>query len=163
MMKAIVCYNYGSPDVLKLEEVEKPACKDDEVLVKVHAASANAGDWHLMRGEPFMVRLMFGLLKPKIKIPGADIAGRVEAVGANVKQFRPGDEVFGDLSECGFGAFAEYVCTPENALALKPAGRRYFLQTNIPFGKNRRERQACGNSHDRHKSCKPGAKCQHSW
>lgn len=132
MMKAIVCYNYGSPDVLKLEEVEKPACKDDEVLVKVHAASANAGDWHLMRGEPFMVRLMFGLLKPKIKIPGADIAGRVEAVGANVKQFRPGDEVFGDLSECGFGAFAEYVCTPENALALKPAGTTYEEVAAVP-------------------------------
>ena len=98
-MKAIVYTKYGSPDVLQLKEVEKPTPKDDEVLVKVHAASVNAADWHLLRGEPFLVRLMgFGLLKPKNKILGADIAGRVEAVGRNVKQFQPGDEVFGDLS-----------------------------------------------------------------
>jgi NADPH:quinone reductase-like Zn-dependent oxidoreductase len=118
-MKAIIYTNYGPPDVLKLKEVKKPIPKDNEVLVKVHAASANAGDWHLLRGKPFLVRLMgFGLQKPKNTILGTDIAGRVEAVGRNIKQFKPGDEVFGD---CGLGGFAEYVCVPENTLALKPA------------------------------------------
>ena len=89
-MKAIVYAKYGSPDVLQVKDVEKPIPKDDEVLIKVHAASANAADWHLLKGKPFLVRLMgFGLLKPKNKILGADIAGRVEAVGRNVKQFQP--------------------------------------------------------------------------
>ena len=111
-MKAIVYTEYGSPDVLQLKEVEKPAPKDDEVLVKVHAASVTVGDLIFVRGDPFLVRLGSGLLKPKHKIPGADMAGRVEAVGRNVKQFKPGDEVFGDLSVCGWGAFAEYVCAP---------------------------------------------------
>ena len=111
-MKAIVNEKYGSPDVLELKEVEKPTPKDNEVLIKVHAASANAADWHLLRGEPFLIRLMgFGLLKPKNNILGIDIAGRVEAVGRNVKQFQPGDEVFGD---CGMGGFAEYVYASEN-------------------------------------------------
>src|SRR6184192_3326735 len=104
-MKAIVYHKYGSPNVLKLEEVEKPTPKDDEVLVKVYAAAANAADWHLLRGKPFLVRLMgFGLLKPKHKILGTDVAGRVEAVGRNVKQFLPDDEVFGTIR----GGFAEY-------------------------------------------------------
>ncbi len=121
-MKAMVCTKYGPPDVLNLEEVRNPTPKEDEVLVKVHAASANAADWHLLRADPFLVRLMgFGLLKPKNTILGADIAGRVEAVGRNVTQFQPGDEVFGDLSGSGFGGFAEYVCASEDALALKPA------------------------------------------
>jgi len=128
-MKAIVYQKYGSPDVLKLEEVEKPTPKDDEVLIKVHAASANAGDWHLLRGKPFLIRLMgYGLLKPKYKILGSDIAGRVEAVGRNVKQFQPGDEIFG----CGLGAFAEYVCVPENALALKPASMTFEEVAAVP-------------------------------
>jgi NADPH:quinone reductase-like Zn-dependent oxidoreductase len=112
-MKAIVCTKYGPPEVLELEEVEKPTPKEDEVLVKVHAASLNAADFEFLRGT-FLVRIG-GPLKPMYKILGADIAGRVEAVGVNVKQFQPGDEVFGDLSVCGFGAFAEYVCVPENA------------------------------------------------
>ncbi|NES41525.1 NAD(P)-dependent alcohol dehydrogenase, partial [Moorena sp. SIO2C4] len=125
-MKAILYTQYGSPDVLKLKEIEKPIPKEDEVLVKINSASANAGDWHLLRGKPFLIRIMgFGLLKPKNQILGADIAGRVEAVGKNVEQFKPGDEVFGDLSECGFGGFAEYVCARESALVLKP--------TNITF------------------------------
>ncbi|MBY9021716.1 MAG: alcohol dehydrogenase catalytic domain-containing protein, partial [Candidatus Lokiarchaeota archaeon] len=109
-MKAIVYHKYGSPDVLELKEIEKPTPKDNEVLVKVHAASVNDWDWGLLRGKPFMNRLVvFGLLKPKNKIFGSDIAGRVEAVGRNVKQFSSGDEVFGDISGCGFGGFAEYV------------------------------------------------------
>jgi NADPH:quinone reductase-like Zn-dependent oxidoreductase len=120
-MKAIVYHTYGSPNVLKLEEVEKPTPKDDEVLIKVHAASVNAADWHLLTADIFLVRLMGeGLLKPKHTILGAAVAGRVEAVGRNVKQFQPDDEVFGDLSACGWGGFAEYVCARENALAVKP-------------------------------------------
>ena len=132
-MKAIVCTKYGSPNVLKLEEVEKPAPTDDEVLIKVYAAGANAADWHLLEGKPLLVRLAgYGLFKPKHKIPGAAVAGRVEAVGRNVKQFQSGDEVFGDLSGCGFGAFAEYVCVPENALALKPANLTFEAAAAVP-------------------------------
>src|SRR5438034_2824767 len=125
-MKAIVYTQYGSPDVLQLKEVERPTPKDNEVLVKVHAASVNAGDWHLLRAKPFLMRLMgYGLLKPKNTILGSDIAGRVEAVGRNVKQFQSGEEVFGNTAKYGFGGFAEYVSVPENALILKP--------TNISF------------------------------
>ena len=121
-MKAIVCTKYGPPDVLKLEEVPKPTPGDDEVLVKVLAASVNYSTAVSVTGKPFVIRLMgSGLLKPKYRIPGAEVAGQVEAVGRNVKQFQPGDEVFGDLSRCGRGGFAEYVSVPETLLALKPA------------------------------------------
>jgi NADPH:quinone reductase-like Zn-dependent oxidoreductase len=130
-MKAIVYTKYGPPDVLQLKEVEKPTPKDNEVLIKVHAASVNSWDWDLLRGTPFLNRLG-GLLKPKYKILGADIAGRVEAVGRNVKQFQPGDEVFGDLCECGWGGFAEYVCARENALALKPASMTFEEVAAVP-------------------------------
>lgn len=133
-MKAIVYTKYGPPDVLELREVEKPTPKDNEVLVKVHAASVNPADWHILRGKPFLVRLMgFGLLKPKNEIPGCDIAGRVEAVGRNVKQFQPDDEIFGDISGCGLGAFAEYVSVPENALALKPANLTFEEAATVPL------------------------------
>jgi NADPH:quinone reductase-like Zn-dependent oxidoreductase len=133
-MKAMVYHNYGSPDVLRLEEIQKPTPSDDEVLVKVHAASANAKDWRLLRADPFLVRLMGGgLLKPKNKILGSDIAGRVEAVGRNVKQFQPGDEVFGDTADCGLGGFAEYVCARENALALKPASMTFEEAAAVPL------------------------------
>ncbi len=119
-MKAIVYEKYGSPDVLQLKEVEKPTPKDDEVLVKVHAASVNAYDWHLLSADIFLVRLMGGgLLKPKNTKLGADIAGRVEAVGRNVKQFQPGDEVFGDIAAAGNGGFAEYVSVPENCIGAE--------------------------------------------
>jgi NADPH:quinone reductase-like Zn-dependent oxidoreductase len=132
-MKAIVQTEYGSTDMLRLEEVNKPVVPNNGVLVRVHAASVNAGDWHLMHGTPFLIRLMFGgLLKPKIKILGFDVAGRVEAVGNAVTQFQPGDEVFGDLSECGFGAFAEYVCAPEAALVLKPANTSFEAAATLP-------------------------------
>ncbi len=131
-MQAVVYHNYGSPDVLKLEEVRKPIPRDDEVLVKVVAASAAAGDWHLMRAEPFLVRFMFGLLKPKINILGADVAGRVEAVGRSVTQFQPGDEAFGDLSNCGLGAFAEYAVAPQNVLAHKPANLSFEQAAAVP-------------------------------
>jgi NADPH:quinone reductase-like Zn-dependent oxidoreductase len=131
-MKAIVYTKYGSPDVLQLKEVEKPTPKDHEVLVKVLAASAAAGDWHLLRGKPFLMRFTSGLLKPKHTILGAAFAGRVEAMGRNVTQFVVGDEVFGDVSACGFGAFAEYVAVPENALALKPTRLTFEEAATVP-------------------------------
>ena len=131
-MKAIICTKYGSPDVLKFEEVQKPVPGDDEVLIKIHAAAANAGDWHLMRADPFLIRLMYGLQKPKHEILGTDVAGRVEAIGKNVTQFQPGDEVFGDMSGSGFGAFAEYVCAPENRIALKPANVTFEDAAAVP-------------------------------
>ncbi len=117
-MKAIVYTKYGSPDVLELGDVEKPIPKDEEVLVNVYAAAANPADWHMIRGKPLFARLGFGLFKPKNTIPGIDIAGRVEAVGKNVTDFKPGDSVFGD-SGWG-GGFAEYVCVAEKKLVLKP-------------------------------------------
>ena len=131
-MKAIVYTKYGPPDVLELKEVEKPTPKDNEVLIKVHAASVNYSDWSFVRGKPFLIRMYQGLLKPKNTILGADIAGRVEAVGRSVKQFQPGDEVFGDISECGFGGFAEYVSVPENALALKPTNMTFEEAAAVP-------------------------------
>jgi NADPH:quinone reductase-like Zn-dependent oxidoreductase len=131
-MKAIVNTTYGSPDVLQLKEVEQPAPGDHEVLVKVHAASAAAGDWHLLRAKPFLMRFTYGLLKPKYTILGAAIAGQVEAIGSNVTQFQPGDEVFGDLSGCGFGAFAEYVSVPEHALAMKPTRLTFEEAATVP-------------------------------
>jgi NADPH:quinone reductase-like Zn-dependent oxidoreductase len=132
-MKAIVYEKYGPPDVLQLKEVEKPVPKENEVLVKVQAASVNYSNSAFVRGKPFIVRLMgSGLLKPKYKILGSDIAGRVETVGVNVRQFRPGDEVFGDLSECGRGGFAEYVAVPENALVLKPANLTFEEAAAVP-------------------------------
>ena len=121
-MNAIFYDQYGPPEVLQLREVPAPTPKGDEVLLKVHAAALNSWDWDLLRGTPRIYRLMFGLRTPKIKILGADIAGTVIAVGAKVKQFQPGDEVFGDLSAGSWGGFAEYVCARENALVRKPAG-----------------------------------------
>ena len=116
-MKAVVYHQYGSPDVLKIEEVEKPAPQENQVLIKVLASSVNAGDYRVMRANPFLIRMMTGgLLRPKNPRLGSDVAGRVEAVGGNVKQFRPGDEVFGFSN----GAFAEYVCSREGAVARKP-------------------------------------------
>ena len=132
-MKAIVYTKYGSPDVLQLKEVEKPTPKDNEVLVKVHAASANPADWHLMRAEPFLARLENGLLKPKNTKLGADIAGRVEAVGRNVTQFQVGDEVFGGMPLNELGGFAEYVCAPEELLALKPAKLTFEQAAAVPL------------------------------
>lgn len=130
-MKAIVFTKYGSPDVLELKEIEKPAPRDDEVLIRVHAASLNDWDWGALQGIPFVNRLMFGLLRPKKQILGSDIAGRIEAVGKNVRRFQPGDEVFGDLSG-EWGGFAEYVCARENALALKAPGMTFEQAAAIP-------------------------------
>jgi NADPH:quinone reductase-like Zn-dependent oxidoreductase len=133
-MKAIVCTKYGSPDVLQLQEVTKPAPKDAEVLIEIHAASMNSRDWRFMRAKPFFIRLVpGGFLQPKNKILGADVAGWVEAVGSNVKQFKPGDEVFGYLpSATGCGTFAEYVCANENAITLKPANLTFEQAAAVP-------------------------------
>jgi len=116
-MKAIVQTRYGSPDVLQLRDADKPVVKADEVLVRVRAAAVNIGDWHLLRGIPYAMRLGLGLRKPRREIPGRDISGRVEAVGSNVQDLRPGDEVFGWCT----GAFAEYACASESNLLAKPA------------------------------------------
>jgi NADPH:quinone reductase-like Zn-dependent oxidoreductase len=132
-MKAIVYKEYGSPDVLEFKDVEKPTPREDDVLIRVYAASVNSADLHSLRADPFLVRLVSGLLKPKNEILGADIAGRVEAVGANVTHFKPGDEVFGDISGCGWGGFAEYVCARENALVLKPANISFEQAAAVPM------------------------------
>jgi NADPH:quinone reductase-like Zn-dependent oxidoreductase len=117
MMKAIVQDKYGSPDVLELRDIDKPVVKDDEVLLRVRAAAVNIGDWHLLRGTPYIMRMATGLFTPKRKLPGLDVAGQVEAVGRNVKQFQPGDEVFGWCK----GAFAEHACAGENNFLPTPS------------------------------------------
>jgi NADPH:quinone reductase-like Zn-dependent oxidoreductase len=132
-MKAIVYTEYGLPeDVLELKEVEKPSPKENEVLVKIFAASICWADNARVRGSPFVARLWSGLLKPKNERLGIDMAGQVEAVGRGVKQFKPGDEVFGDLYECGYGVYAEYVSAPEDALALKPVNVTYAEAAAVP-------------------------------
>ena len=129
-MKAIVYHEYGPPDVLKLEEVQKPTPADNELLIKVHAVSLNRSDWEGLIGKPLYARIG-GLFKPGNKIPGSDIAGTVEAVGKDIKQFKPGDEVFGLMLNYG-GGFAEYACKSEKALALKPAGMTFEEAAAIP-------------------------------
>ncbi len=130
-MKAIVNTEYGTPDVLQLKEVERPTPKDDEVLVKVYATGLNFSDWGLLQGS---FRLFgFGLFRPKHHILGADMAGRVEAVGKDVKEFRPGDAVYGDLSWSGRGGLAEYVCAPVGMLARKPANLSFEEAAAVPM------------------------------
>lgn len=131
-MKAMVLTKYGSPDVLQLKEVEKPVPKDNELLVKVHAASVNALDWHFLRGKPLLVRLQYGLFKPKVRVLGYDISGRVEAVGKKVTLFQPEDEVFGGLG-FGLGGFAEYACVAEDGfVAQKPSGTTFEEAASVP-------------------------------
>ncbi|MDH5302300.1 MAG: NAD(P)-dependent alcohol dehydrogenase [Gammaproteobacteria bacterium] len=133
-MKAFTYSQYGSAEVLKLSQIPKPTPKDNEVLVKVEAVSVNAADWRMMKADPFLVRLGAGLFKPKKdSIPGADISGRVEAVGKNVRQFKPGDEVFGETSGNGFGGFAEYKCAKETELVLKPANLTFEQAAAVPM------------------------------
>ncbi|ABW31166.1 NAD(P)-dependent alcohol dehydrogenase [Acaryochloris marina] len=131
-MKAIVLSNYGSPDQLELKDIEKPIPKDGEVLVKVHATTINDWDWCLVRGSPFYIRLFCGWRKPNIRVPGVEMAGQVETVGQNVIEFQPGDTVYSDISESGFGGFAEYVCVPETALAPMPEGMTFTEAAAIP-------------------------------
>lgn len=130
-MKAITYTQYGPPNVLKLREVEKPTPVDNEVLVKIYAASINSWDWDMIRGKPYLFRVS-GLFKPKYAIPGADISGVVESVGKNIRKFKTGDEVFGDLCECGWGAYAEYVSVPESCLEKKPPGMTFEQAAAIP-------------------------------
>ena len=132
-MKAIVYTKYGSPDVLQLKDVEKPAPRENEVLVKVQATSVNAADWHLLTADIFLVRLNMGLLKPKNTILGCDIAGHVEAVGGDVRLFKPGDAVFGDVFGHHYGGFAEYVTAAESDLALKPANLSFEQAAAVPL------------------------------
>lgn len=130
-MKALMYEAYGTAEVLRLGEAEIPVPKEHEVLIAVHAASVNSWDWDLLRGKPFINRLG-GLRRPRYRILGADIAGRVVAVGAAVSRFHPGDEVFGDISGCGWGGFAEYVCAAEHALTHKPEGLSFEQAAAIP-------------------------------
>lgn len=133
LMRAIVYTRYGTPDVLELKEVEKPVPKDNEVLIKVNAASINSFDMRHLKADPFLIRFGAGLMKPKKKILGVDVAGVVEAIGKKVTRVKPGDEVFGDICECGCGGFAEYVSVDENILALKPTDMTFKEAAAIPM------------------------------
>jgi NADPH:quinone reductase-like Zn-dependent oxidoreductase len=128
-MKAIVYYTYGPPEVLQLAEIDKPVPGDDEVLIKIRAASVNPYDFHFMRGTPYVVRIIAGLPKPKSPRLGSDVAGEVEAIGGNVTAFKPGDEVFGSCK----GSFAEYVCASPSKLALKPANVTFEQAAAVPI------------------------------
>jgi len=133
-MKAIICTKYGSPDVLQMQEVEKPSPKDNELLIKIYATSVTSGDARIRRADPFIIRLIFGFKKPRRSILGVVIAGQVESVGKNVTNFNVGDQVFGTTG-MAFGAYAEYQCVPENGtLALKPNNMSYEEAAAIPFG-----------------------------
>ena len=131
-MKAVVFTRYGSPDVLRLQDMAKPEPKDDEVLVKIHASAVNDWDWCYVRGMPHVYRLMYGLMKPGVSVLGAEVSGTVEAVGKHITRFQPGDDVYGDLSEAGFGGFAEYVCATEDAFARKPPGMTFEMAAALP-------------------------------
>jgi NADPH:quinone reductase-like Zn-dependent oxidoreductase len=132
-MKAVVYEKYGPPEVLQLTETEKPIPKEKEVLVKIHASSINYGDRMLVSGKPFLIRLMgYGLLKPKNKTPGGDIAGTVEAVDEAVTRFKPGDEVYADIGHSGFGGYAEYVSVSEDLLTLKPSNISFEKAAAVP-------------------------------
>jgi NADPH:quinone reductase-like Zn-dependent oxidoreductase len=133
-MKAIVCDEYGAPnEVLSLADIEGPVIGDDDVLVRVLATSVNPADWHLVRGAPYIARLQLGLRKPRWRVVGCDVAGRVEAVGPNVATLRPGDEVFGSPFMRGFGAFAELVSVPQDALEQKPANLSFERAAAVPL------------------------------
>lgn len=131
-MKAIVLRRYGSPDVLRLEEIAEPPVGDDQVRVKVRATAVNDWDWAMVRGKPYIYRLLFGLRRPKVRVLGAEVAGVVEAVGSSVTKFRPGDAVYGDISDAGFGGFAEYVSVQQDALSPMPAGMTFEQAAALP-------------------------------
>ncbi len=131
-MKAILLKEYGLPHKLEVGEVAKPVPKDEEVLLRIHSVSINDWDWGLVRGKPFILRLLYGLRTPKIRIPGVDISGTIEATGDKVREFSIGDEVYCDLSECGFGGFAEYGCVPEKSASRKPGSLSHNQAAAIP-------------------------------
>jgi len=128
-VKAAVYERYGPPEVIRIAEAEKPVPTDTEVLLRVRAASVNPADWHFMRGTPYFLRMMTGMRRPKDKRLGADVAGQVEAIGGKVTQFKPGDEVFG----MGRGAFGEYACASESALAMKPDNVTFEEAASVPI------------------------------
>ena len=132
-MKAIISKKYGAPETLELREIARPEPKENEVLVKVHAASINYGNIVLLRGKPYVARLAFGIMKPKFLIPGGDMAGIVEAIGEKVTEFRIGDEVYGDLSGSGWGTFAEYVAVSDQAIAHKPSNLSFEEAAAVPM------------------------------
>jgi NADPH:quinone reductase-like Zn-dependent oxidoreductase len=132
-VKAIVRDSYGSPDVLELTDIDKPEPADDEVLLRVHAASVNPADWHILRGIPYIARMQFGLRKPKDRILGCDVAGHIEAVGKDVTMLQPGEEIFGSPFMHGLGAFAEWVCISEDLLAPKPATLSFEQAAAVPL------------------------------
>lgn len=131
-MKAIVITRYGSPDDLQLRDLPKPVPEPDEVLVKVRATAVNDWDWGFIRGKPLIYRLLFGLRKPRVSVLGAEVAGIVEAVGARATRFQPGDRVYGDISDAGFGGFAEFVCVREDALGPMPPSMSFEDATSLP-------------------------------
>ena len=132
-MKAFIYEKYGPPEMLRMADVDTPAPKTDEVLVKVLAVSVNPADWHSMRGKPLFSRATLGMLQPKHQILGVDIAGRVEAVGAGVTRFRPGDEVYANLLDHGYGGFAEFVSVPVDVMSLKPATLSFEEAASVPM------------------------------
>ena len=132
-MRAFIYEKYGPPETLRMAEVDKPAPNADEVLVKVLAASVNAADWHVLRGKPLFSRATLGLLRPKHKILGVDIAGQLEAVGSGVTRFMPGDEVYANLLDHGYGGFAEYVAVPLDVVSLKPASLSFEEAAAVPM------------------------------
>jgi len=130
-MKAIIRDSYGTPDILKLQEIEKPIPNDDEILLKVHAASVNHADSHGLRGTPFIARIILGgLITPKVKILGYDFAGQVESVGKDISKFQPNDEVFGTSKNAG--GFAEYLCTTEDLTLIKPPNVSFEEAASVP-------------------------------
>ena len=132
-MKAILLEKYGLPEqVLNIKEVAKPIPKEGEILIKIQATAINDYDWSMVRGKPYLYRLMYGLVKPKFRIPGMELSGLVEAIGSNVEKFKVGDPVFGDISEYGFGTFAEYISINENAVVKQPEGLNFEKAAAIP-------------------------------
>src|SRR5215217_6013291 len=133
VMRAFIYEKYGPPETLRMAEVDTPAPNAEEVLVKVLAASVNAADWHVMRGKPLFSRATLGLLRPKHQILGGDVAGQVEAVGSGVTRFQPGDEVYANLLDHGYGGFAEYVSVPMDVMSLKPANLSFEEAAAVPM------------------------------
>jgi NADPH:quinone reductase-like Zn-dependent oxidoreductase len=131
-VKAVVFTHYGPPEVLRLEEMDRPEPGPGQVLVKVRATAVNDWDWSFVRGKPHVYRLMMGLFRPKLTVLGAEVAGTVEAVGEGARRFQPGDAVYGDISDAGFGGFAEYVCVSEDAVVPKPPGMSFEQAASIP-------------------------------
>lgn len=131
-MKAIVCLKYGPPELLKIQEVTQPTPKKNEVLIRIRATAINDYDWSMVRGKPYLYRLMFGFRKPKRQIPGMELAGTVEALGSDVQNHKIGDGVYGDISDHGFGSFAEYICIHEKAVVKKPDTMGFHEAASIP-------------------------------